>query len=147
MKTKDIRVKLRACRYLCREIGAVENLIAEARVKAENCTAKYGPEGGGGSGNGEAKFAAPVEKILEYEATLKAKRRKLLQQRLDALNMIDLCAKSLTRTVLYQHYLNGNSIRSIGKSLNYSDRQVNRIIWDGVCEIFQKMAQNVIGDV
>lgn len=99
--------------------------LAQWRARAENSTARYGAEAGGGGDGRSLEHAA--EHILQVVDELERQRTELAQLRLEIGAAIASVSDARLRELLMLRYIDGRTWEQVAETMGYNARWVRRL--------------------
>ena len=131
-------VDLRRMRYLMQRLPMARLNVERAMSRATKVTSTLSdmPHGSGVSN----PVADGVERLTEAKAALQRLQGELHEMQAQLMPVIDELDNPLERTVMQMRYMDGISAWDIAYGLNYSERQIFRILKKAESRTTEKMS-------
>ena len=113
--------------------------LLDARIDSRQCelddlhdrlthiTATLSPDKGGGGAGVQDKMASTVARIVDLQAQINAEIDGFMDQKAEAMRMLDCMKKPVHMTILHRRYFLGHSLERIAVDMGYDYRWVRRL--------------------
>lgn len=118
---------LKGIMLLDAKIDARQCEIDDLKEKLLHITPTLSPDKGGGGGYAHDKMAGTMARIVDLQALINDEIDRLVDQKAEAMNMLNSMKNPVHMTVLHRRYFLHQSFERIATDMNYTYRWVTRL--------------------
>ena len=132
---------LRSLRESCRLLEDKQLSLALLRTAAEQCTASYGPSGGGRSAHLESLLEKNVLRLAALEEEIEALRLRVPEAAQEITALVASLEDPYEQHVLLGFYLHGKNITELGSELAFSRTHIRRLHDKAIAELDARLEE------
>ena len=118
---------LKGIELLDAKIDARQCEIDDLKEKLLHITPTLSPDKGGGGGYAHDKMAGTMARIVDLQALINDEIDRLVDQKAEAMNMLNSMKNPVHMTILHRRYFLHHSFEQIATDMKYTYRWVTRL--------------------